>query len=193
MISTLAENESLTQIVKNKIEEDEQTNFNLLVNLIQKDPLRYRSLPSLACQLWMLLGQDSQFITTEIVDNVFTSLTKQLNKTGDKNIFFVFEKLRMVSDILRLSISPSNASTQIEVKNPIWVTTLNLLTELQVISEPIYYAFCAIHCHISHKIQSTPIEQELIKNHSYIKFLKQSVAALLSSENVRFKLLALGM
>ena len=187
MITILIENQSVAHLVQTKLSREENIS-TFLIDLIRKDSLRYKLLPSLACRLWIGLESHLGIIPNEILENVYSQISKQITKMEDKNIFFVFEKLRMVSEILRTS-KPCHVSTQIECASPIWIDVVNQLTKLNVSSEAIYYAFSAIHCHIS----TTPLEKELIGNDSYIRFLKQAVASLLSSENVDFKLIAIGL
>lgn len=102
-----------------------------------------------------------------------------MNKTTEKNIFFVFQKVAYLTDLLRRLIKLDRMSTQMdEAEGAIFGEVSNLLCNSKASFPLINYAFVGLHCWLA----GSAVETKLVQNIRYKLFLTQSIAVLLSSE-----------
>jgi len=180
-------NDEIKQTIIARLSQDERQNDSITIVLSEKDPLRHGSLPCLATKLIASLDADSLNLSTTLLETQFQNLKGDLNKTTERNIFFVFQKVAYLTDLLRRLIKMDRMSTQMdEAEGAIFGEVSNILCNLKASFPLINYAFVGLHCWLS----GSAVETKLVQDIRYKLFLTQSIAVLMSSQCPKTRRLA---
>jgi len=203
MMITMAQVDELKGSIVAMVESDEERhNQNLLLLNLKKNPLRHGALSETAAALLHTLELE---LNVDVwVDEQFNEVYDTLN--GDKtprNISYVYSKLSALAKLLNSSIKPSNTSTQLSKPRtnikagPIRIAKILCGSDqthvpegretLRCMSEHCHFVFGTIHAWLGPSV----VECEFHADIFYQRFLVQTLASLLESNNNNYRHLAM--